>query len=151
MKKLAIFLLLGLLVAACNKDESESEIYDRNILEIEQYLADNNLTAEMSETGLFYTIIEPGGSEKPTFTSTVNVDYVGRTLAGDLFDANEDISFGLNQVILGWGEGLQLIGKDGEIELYIPARLGYGQSPPSGSGIEAGGVITFNVKLNNFN
>lgn len=151
MKKIAIFLLLGLLVAGCNDDETEAEVFARNIMEIEQYLADNNLTAEMSETGLFYTIIKPGGADHPIFTSTVNVDYVGRTLEGDLFDGNEDISFPLNGVILGWGEGLQLIGEEGEIDLYIPARLGYGQNPPSGSIIEAGGVIRFNVKLNSFN
>lgn len=151
MKKLTIFLLLGFLFAGCNKDETEAEVFARNITEIEAYLADNNITAEMSETGLFYTIIESGGSEHPIVTSTVNVDYVGRTLAGDLFDSNEDISFGLNQVILGWTEGLQYIGKDGEIDLYIPARLGYGQNPPPNSAIEPGGVITFNVKLNSFN
>ncbi len=151
MKKLTILLFVGFLFAGCEQDETQAETFDRNIMEIEQYLVDNSLEAEMTETGLFYTIIEPGGEDKPNISSTVNVDYVGRTLGGTLFDANEDISFPLNQVIIGWGEGLQLIGEGGEVDLYIPARLGYGQNPPAGSAIEAGGVITFNVKLNSFN
>lgn len=151
MKKLAILLFVGVLFAGCQDEETQAETFDRNVMEIEQYLVDNDLEADMSETGLFYTIIEAGGADRPNFSSTVNVDYVGRTLSGTLFDSNEDISFPLNAVISGWGEGLQLIGEDGEIDLYIPARLGYGQNPPPGSAIEAGGVITFNVKLNSFN
>jgi len=151
MKKLAIFILLGLLFAGCQKDETEDETHERNIMEIEEYLEDNNLEAEMSESGLFYDIITPGGDIHPIITSTVDVDYVGRTIEDDLFDAGTNVIFGLNQVIAGWGEGLQLIGQGGEIDLYIPARLGYGNNPPANSLIEAGGVLIFNVKLNDFN
>jgi len=150
MKKLAIFILLAILVAGCNPEETDAETHARNIAEIEAYLTENNLEAEMSETGLFYNIIEPGEELRPIITSQVDVDYVGRTLEDDLFDSGEGVSFPLNGVIIGWGEGLQLIGKGGEIDLYIPARLGYGSQPPPNSLIEPGGVIIFNVKLNDF-
>jgi len=151
MKKIAIFIILGILIAGCNPDEeTDAQTHARNIAEIEEYLAENNLEAEMSETGLFYNILAPGGAERPILTSNVNVDYRGRTIDDDLFDAGVDIEFPLNGVITGWGEGMQLIGAGGEIDLYIPARLGYGNNPPPNSIIEAGGVIIFNVKLNSF-
>jgi len=150
MKKLVIFLILGILFAGCQQEESADEVYQRNIAEIEEYLSTNNLVAEMSETGLFYTIVIPGGPDRPIITSEVNVDYVGRTIEDDLFDANAGISFPLNGVIAGWGEGLQLIGRGGEVDLFIPARLAYGNNPPQGSIIEPGAVLIFNVRLNDF-
>ena len=150
MKQLSIFLLLAFLFTACGDNESIDDTDARNMMEIEEYLAANNFEAEMTASGLFYEIVTPGGSERPTINTTVNVDYAGRTIEDELFDAGTDVTFGLSQVITGWGEGLQLIGRGGEINLYIPASLGYGQNPPAGSPIRAGQVIIFNVTLNNF-
>ena len=69
-------------------------------------------------------------------TSKVEVNYHGWLDGGKVFDSsyerNESIAFGLNQVIPGWTEGMQLVGKGGMIELEIPYKLGYGErgSPP---------------------
>ena len=71
--------------------------------------------AVRTETGLIYRMLSPGdGQSSPTATATVNVHYSGWMASnGELFDSSvmrgEPISFGLNQVIAGWTEGLQLM------------------------------------------
>lgn len=149
MKKLSIFILTALLFAACGK-ESEDEAFERNRQEIEQYLANNNLEAEQTDSGLYYIINEEGGTDRPSSTTTVNVNYVGTLLNGALFDSANDISFPLSGVIPGWTEGLQLIGKGGDIDLLIPARLAYGENPPGGSAIGVNEALFFNVELLDF-
>ena len=58
------------------------------------------------------------------------MNYEGKHKDGTVFDSSyergEPIEFGLNQVIKGWTEGMQLVGKGGQITLWIPAELGYG-------------------------
>ncbi len=149
MKKITLFLFALILCSSC-KDESAEDAFQRNIEEIEAYLADNNLEAEQTDSGLYYIINEPGGEAKPGPTTVVTVNYKGTLLNGSQFDANDDISFGLNQVIEGWTEGLQLIGKDGDIDLLIPARLAYGSNPPPGSIIGVNDALFFNVELLDF-
>lgn len=103
-----------------------------------------------TDSGLIYRIIEPGDGRKPAATDTVRVHYTGKLLDGTVFDSSvargQPISFGLNQVIPGWTEGMQLIGEGGEIELFIPYNLGYGEggNPPA---IPPGSMIHFNVQL----
>ena len=74
----------------------------------------------------------------------VQVHYKGTFEDGTVFDSSYDrgetIAFGLNQVIKGWTEGMQLVGEGGMIELEIPSDLGYGASG-------AGGVIPPNATL----
>ena len=71
-------------------------------------IAKNNLTAQKSESGLYYIIKEPGTGTQPTATSNVTVAYKGYYTNGTIFDQSSDagISFGLNQVIKGWTEGI---------------------------------------------
>ncbi len=93
---------------------------------------------EFTETksGLRYRILRQGAGAAPRATNTVRVHYHGWLDSGKVFDSsyrrNEDISFGLNQVIKGWTEGMQLVGAGGMIELQIPSDLGYGNrgAPP---------------------
>jgi FKBP-type peptidyl-prolyl cis-trans isomerase FkpA len=99
---------------------------------------DKDVAKTMTETksGLKYRILRKGGDAKPNATSKVEVHYHGWLDNAKVFDSSyerkESISFGLNQVIPGWTEGMQLVGKGGMIELEIPYKLGYGErgSPP---------------------
>ena len=101
-------------------------------------LIDKNAAKNFAETksGLKYRILRIGAGAAPKATNTVRVHYHGWLDNGKVFDSsyrrNEDISFGLNQVISGWTEGMQLVGTGGMIELQIPSALGYGDrgAPP---------------------
>ena len=81
-------------------------------------------------SGLKYKILREGTGSKPSRTSNVTVHYRGWLDDGTEFDSSykrgEPTSFPLNQVIPGWTEGMQLVGKGGMIELEIPSELGYG-------------------------
>ncbi len=89
-----------------------------------------------TKSGLQYRILRQGEGATPKANSSVRVHYHGWLDNGKVFDSsyrrNEDISFGLNQVIKGWTEGMQLVGAGGMIELQIPSDLGYGNrgAPP---------------------
>ena len=89
-----------------------------------------------TKSGLKYRILRGGKGAAPKATNTVRVHYHGWLDNGKVFDSsyqrNEDISFGLNQVIKGWTEGMQLVSAGGMIELQIPSALGYGDrgAPP---------------------
>lgn len=89
-----------------------------------------------TKSGLKYRILRKSDGKKPTAKNEVTVHYKGWLDNGETFDSSyengESISFPLNQVIPGWTEGMQLVGKGGMIELEIPYKLGYGErgSPP---------------------
>lgn len=93
---------------------------------------------KVTPTGLQYKIINEGTGKKPGATSNVTVHYTGKLIDGSVFDSSvsrgEPATFGLNQVIPGWTEGLQLLKEGGKAVLYIPSELGYGDRG-------AGGVI----------
>lgn len=86
---------------------------------------------QKTASGLLYRIDREGDADiKPQATDIVKVNYEGKLRDGSVFDSSyergEPIEFGLNQVIKGWTEGMQLVGKGGQITLWIPADLGYG-------------------------
>ena len=87
-------------------------------------------------SGLQYRILRKGSGAKPKATNQVEVNYHGWLDDGKVFDSSyqrgKPISFGLNQVIPGWTEGMQLVGEGGMIELTIPYNLAYGEAgrPP---------------------
>jgi FKBP-type peptidyl-prolyl cis-trans isomerase FkpA len=144
-----LFALLSLtLFVSCNKDaQDEIDYTAKNELDIKDYIAKNNLTAQRSDSGLYYVIENPGTGVNPTATSTVTVAYKGYTLNKNVFDESgpDGISFGLNEVIAGWREGIQYFKPGGNGILLIPAHLGYGNA---GNGIiPPGAVLIFDVKL----
>jgi FKBP-type peptidyl-prolyl cis-trans isomerase FkpA len=145
MKKI-LFALALILCMSCSKDK-EVDYVAQNEQDIIAYIAKNNLTAQRSDSGLYYVINEAGDGEQPTATSNVTVAYKGYFTNGSVFDESkaEGISFGLNQVIKGWTEGIPYFKEGGDGMLLIPAHLGYG-SEGSGS-IPGGSVLIFEVKL----
>ena len=113
---------------------------------------DKDAPKEFTETksGLKYRILRKTNGKKPAATDTVTVNYKGWLDDGSEFDSSykrgEPISFGLNQVIPGWTEGMQLVGEGGKIELVIPSRLGYG-SRGAGNAIPPDSTLHFIVEL----
>ncbi|MBI1345693.1 FKBP-type peptidyl-prolyl cis-trans isomerase [bacterium] len=107
-------------------------------------------TFTTTKSGLKYRILREGKGKKPTASQGVEVNYHGWLDNGKVFDSSyqrgESISFGLNQVIKGWTEGMQLVGEGGMIELQIPSELGYGArgAPPV---IPANAQLHFLVEL----
>ena len=123
-----------------------------NLAKESKFLADNAKKAgvETSASGLQYKIIEAGTGDKPGPQDTVLVRYKGTLLDGSVFDQvwgddSEPIRLTLDRVIPGWTEGLQLLGKGGKAQLYIPAVLGYGENGTGG--IEPNSTIIFDVEL----
>jgi len=100
--------------------------------------ADAPKTFSTTPSGLQYRVLRKGAGVAPKASNKVKVHYHGWLDDGKVFDSSfkrqEPTEFGLNQVIPGWTEGMQLVGKGGMIELMIPSNLGYGKRG-------AGGVI----------
>jgi len=149
MKYILTSLLALTLFISCNSnDEPKKTDYTvENEKEIVDYIAKNKLTAKRTDSGLYYVINEPGDGAQPTATSNVTVAYKGYYSNGNIFDQSKaaGISFGLNQVIKGWTEGIPYFKVGGSGILLVPSHLGYG--PYDYSGIPGGSVLIFDVKL----
>jgi FKBP-type peptidyl-prolyl cis-trans isomerase len=104
--------------------------------------------------GLCYEIIKPGIGDYPKPTQVVKVNYTGKFLNGNVFDSTTKheppgpVEIGLDQVIPGWTEGIQKINAGGQIRLYIPGNLAYGEQPPQGMAPDA--TLIFDVELISF-
>ena len=101
-------------------------------------------------SGLQYKVLEEGTGKKPTATSQVKCHYEGSFLNGMIFDSSykrgEPAVFGLNQVIAGWTEGVQLMAEGSKYEFYIPYNLGYGEHGAPGA-IPPYATLKFIVEL----
>lgn len=116
------------------------------------FLQENGQKAEVeqSASGLQWQILSQGtGTEHPSRNSRVTVHYHGTLIDGTVFDSSvergEPITFGLNQVIKGWTEGVQLMVEGEKRRLFIPADLAYGNR--SAGKIPSGSTIIFDVEL----
>lgn len=104
-----------------------------------------------TKSGLQYEVLSEGkGERSPKATDTVLCHYEGRLVSGKVFDSsyerNQPAEFGLNQVIPGWTEGLQLMSEGAKYRFYIPYLLGYGEQG-AGPSIPPYSTLIFDVEL----
>jgi FKBP-type peptidyl-prolyl cis-trans isomerase len=129
------------------------EQYGANKEAGEKFLADNAKRDEVTVTasGLQYEVLSEGDGAKPNPTDQVTVHYHGTLTNGTVFDSSvergQPATFGLNQVIKGWTEGLQLMAKGAKYRFYIPQDLAYGATPHPGGPIEPYMTLVFDVEL----
>ena len=129
------------------------EQYGANKEAGEKFLADNAKKDEVTVTasGLQYEVLSEGDGAKPSATDQVTVHYHGTLTNGTVFDSSvergQPATFGLNQVIKGWTEGLQLMSKGAKYRFYIPQDLAYGATPHPGGPIEPYMTLVFDVEL----
>lgn len=102
-------------------------------------------------SGLQYEILSEGNGAKPNETSQVTVHYHGTLTDGTVFDSSiergEPARFGVNQVIKGWTEALQLMPVGAKYRLYIPEDLAYGATPHPQGPIKPYMALIFDVEL----
>ncbi len=110
----------------------------------------NNPNVKVLPSGLQYEVIREGNGKRPKATDQVRCHYEGTLIDGTLFDSSiqrgEPAVFGVNQVIKGWVEALQLMSEGAKWKLYIPSELGYGAAG-AGAMIPPHSVLIFEVEL----
>jgi peptidylprolyl isomerase len=106
-------------------------------------------SAKTTASGLKYRTLSKGtGTQHPTAMSRVEVHYSGWTTDGKMFDSSvmrgNPAQFGLNQVIKGWTEGVQLMVEGEKARFWIPGKLAYGDTPQPG---RPSGTLVFDIEL----
>ncbi|MFC2335452.1 MAG: FKBP-type peptidyl-prolyl cis-trans isomerase [Prevotella sp.] len=101
-------------------------------------------------SGLQYEVLREGNGRKPDATDKVECHYEGTLINGQVFDSSyqrgETATFGLNQVIKGWTEGLQLMQEGAKYRFFIPYDLAYGEQG-AGQSIPPFATLIFDVEL----
>lgn len=101
-------------------------------------------------SGLQYQVLKEGNGKKPSATDQVVCHYEGTLIDGTVFDSsykcNQPATFGLNQVIAGWTEGVQLMQEGAKYRFFIPYNLAYGERG-AGAQIPPFAVLVFDVEL----
>ena len=130
----------------------QNEMLEMNKQKGELFLAENAKKENVVTlpSGLQYEILTEGNGAIPTATDTVNCHYHGTLIDGTVFDSsvqrNQPAVFGVNQVIKGWVEALQLMPVGSKWRLYIPSDLAYGERG-AGNSIEPNATLIFDVEL----
>ncbi len=118
----------------------------------EDFLAENAKKegVQTLPSGLQYKVLREGDGRKPSATDQVECHYEGTLINGQVFDSSyrrgETATFGLNQVIKGWTEGLQLMQEGAKYRFFIPYDLAYGENG-AGQSIPPYAALIFDVEL----
>lgn len=124
---------------------------------LQDYFAKNNIKAQKTASGLYYTIQKPGSGAQITNGQTVSMMYTGKTLDGKTFDSNVDTAIshhgdplvfpvGAHQMIPGVDEGVALLKKGSKATLYLPSPLAYGAQSPSPN-VAPNSILIFEVEI----
>ena len=122
-----------------------------NDIQIQEYLTENEIIAQSTDSGLYYTITEEGTGAYPTSTDNVTITYSGYLLNGEIFGEStvSGESFDLDKVIEGFTEGIPYFKEGSKGTLFIPAHLGYGNF--DNYPIPGGSVLIFDIELKSIN
>lgn len=118
----------------------------------ENFLAENGKKegVVVLPSGLQYQVLREGNGNKPSATDQVECHYEGTLINGQVFDSSykrgQTATFGLNQVIKGWTEGLQLMQEGAKYRFFIPYHLAYG-TQGAGQNIPPYATLIFDVEL----
>lgn len=132
--------------------ELEAQVAGKAKAEGEAFLAENAKREGVIVTGsgLQYEVLTAAEGKKPKATDKVKVHYEGTLIDGTVFDSSyrrgEAISLGLNQVIKGWTEGVQLMSVGAKYKFFIPYNLAYGERG-AGAQIPPYAALIFTVEL----
>jgi len=129
------------------KEQAQSAIAEGKVY-LEQNAKRDGVT--QTKSGLQYEVLTEGTGKSPKATDTVRCHYEGRLLDGTVFDSSykrgEPADFGLNQVIPGWTEGVQLMKEGAKFRFHIPYLLAYGERG-AGAQIPPYSTLIFDVEL----
>ncbi len=138
-------------------DKKKQVAYGNLKSEGEKFLIENkkNKGVQTTDSGLQYEILKSGNGEKPLKSDSVTVHYHGTLIDGTVFDSSVNrgnpATFGVQQVIPGWTEALQLMDIGSKYRLFIPQELAYGANPHPGGPIQPFSALIFEVELLNIN
>ena len=134
-------------------DEANNSAFGENKQKGIDYLNENKKRSEVqtTESGLQFEILTAAEGDSPKNTDNVTVHYHGSLIDGTVFDSSvergDPASFGVNQVIPGWTEALQLMTVGSKYRLHIPQELAYGANPHPGGPIQPFSTLIFDVEL----
>jgi FKBP-type peptidyl-prolyl cis-trans isomerase FklB len=132
--------------------EKRKAIAEANQKAGDAFLAENKKKdgVKTLKSGLQYKVVRAGTGKSPAATDEVEVHYEGRLINGKVFDSSiqrgKSISFGVNKVIKGWTEALQLMKEGARWQIYIPSKLAYGENG-AGNAIGPNETLIFDVEL----
>lgn len=132
--------------------KKEKQQAEENIAKGKAYLEENGKRESVitTKSGLQYEVLTEGTGKSPKATDKVRCHYEGRLTDGSVFDSSyqrgEPADFGLNQVIAGWTEGVQLMKEGAKYRFHIPYLLGYGERG-AGASIPPYATLVFEVEL----
>lgn len=155
---LSIFLLA--LLSACVKDGKKCNYQTVTTsapgserTEVLNYLNNKGITATLHPNGFYYKIIKEGTGSKPAPCNIVSIQYTGKLVTDSIFDASSGNSFytdRLGTLLPGLQLGVSLIGSGGNILLFVPPTLGFGNQPyPNAINpiIPANSILIYDVTL----
>ncbi|SFC13719.1 FKBP-type peptidyl-prolyl cis-trans isomerase [Pseudoalteromonas denitrificans] len=152
MKMIVAVLAVILVVFYFYNKMNTKKLAQKNLKLGAEFLAFNQTqdSVKTTDSGLQYQLLTPGeGKVHPKSNSKVKVHYHGTLIDGTVFDSSvergQPISFGLNQVISGWTEGVQLMVVGDKMKFVIPSNLAYGNQ--NAGKIKAGSTLIFEVEL----
>jgi FKBP-type peptidyl-prolyl cis-trans isomerase FklB len=136
--------------------EKATQVTTQNLTAAEVFLAENATEEDVKTlpSGLQYKVMNEGSGTTPGAADKVTVHYRGTLTDGTEFDSsysrNKPASFGVNRVIPGWTEALQLMQEGDKWQLFIPPKLGYAERG-AGSKIPPNSALIFEVELLSIN
>ena len=135
------------------REETQGVLVEENISKGKEFIKglDIDETIKRTPSGLYYKILKTGKAKFPKTSDRVRVHYKGKRIDGTVFDSSysrgEPVDFSLQGVVPGFAEGLTKVGEGGEIILFIPSDLAYGENPRPGGVIQPGDTLIFECEL----